>query len=522
MSNTNHNNNHNSDSPFLLFNSHTCANCGKSAATSGNNNSNLNRLYLCQGCEKVGYCSKSCQKADWRRGHHRELCLHVLQAYPVHSNRIRAFSFYESRALHADSVLEYAGNHMAVGAHLQHVTLHLTPLSPITGEHCLTSHQLTSFLERTGPHLLTLALSFDKDTVPKRRAVQSLTDHGKAFLPLANCTRLQKLELEHASFNDVKDLCRSLPPNLQALALDSLELGYSNQHLASTSSSSTLTNNNNHTAPWPKTAARTLAHVVSQRLRTTLQSLSLRNSYLVDADVHPFLSGLRRLTRLVLCSTNQQQQQQDCSMEGGLTDAGLAVIASYYDTTMASNNNIDEKFGLQSLDLSGHTRATLAGVQTLLRACGDTLRELHVAGLALHSNTNNNNSTAWDASTTTIMPVPPPLLVVLGLDERQWNHRPLQQWVRASRGRLGCLVDTVGWTDYSELLLLVNDNNNDDNIDDDDDNDDNDNATQNASNEYGDAETVHATLEAQWELWRTVHERLCDHEFVNGSEWDGL
>merc|ERR1712037_530274 len=53
----------------LKQNSH-CSNpkCKKSA---------MDCKYICSGCESALYCSKRCQKYDWSRGEHHNICRHL-------------------------------------------------------------------------------------------------------------------------------------------------------------------------------------------------------------------------------------------------------------------------------------------------------------------------------------------------------------------------------------------------------------------------------------------------------------
>ena len=54
-----------------------CASCGKKNQNSGKKKkkgSATKKSLTCAGCSSVSYCSKECQKRDWKQGGHKEVC----------------------------------------------------------------------------------------------------------------------------------------------------------------------------------------------------------------------------------------------------------------------------------------------------------------------------------------------------------------------------------------------------------------------------------------------------------------
>lgn len=350
-----------------------CASCGSSPAVGG-----VEELRACARCHVVLYCSQKCHRRDWKKNH-KKVC------FPVDAEKLEVNA---EEKPDFNTILSYAGTHMS---NLKHVELKVPQQCMLPSEDFgfgygggidaseddeevtlkLKARTFQTFLEST--NLTTLSISFDECCWdPVRR----ITKNGKAFLPLANHINLKKLRITFACFNDVADLCNSLPPNLKTLELVLLTLSP-------------------RPGPWLRSAVQALILAVNRL--SGLVTLSFDDCYFCDSDLSDLLSGLSRLRNLTLsgCFGDRMPGQEGSF----LTDQGMAVIARRCPN-------------LHSLNVNHQHLATYAGARTLMRSCRN-LRELHIENfritvpdlLTLLSSSNNHRLAIIDCDPPNFGPV---------------------------------------------------------------------------------------------------------------------
>jgi len=314
----------------------------------------------CEGCRIVKYCSRECQKSDWKGGGHKVTCK-IARKIPADSTLLKlrppgTCAGEEERAafvkelLDFDMVFQYAGDHMG---NLRHVDLFL-PQDKVMQAVFGSGMMLGGSDEREMIHLSARAL----ETFLTRRNLRSfkmvvddccfretrvMTNSGKAFRPLSEHDNLQSFHGSNLVFDRVQDLtCPILSRmnSLKALELDYLTIGPQSLYWS---------------APG---AVQELVLVVSNL--AGLVKLGFDDCLFRDGDLERMLRPLVNLRCLSLRGTF------GATLPGRslLTDAGFRAIAENCPS-------------LQSLNLNYHDKATSAGVRAILDRCRH-LRELRV------------------------------------------------------------------------------------------------------------------------------------------------
>jgi hypothetical protein len=295
----------------------------------------------CSGCSLVAYCSKDCQKKDWKE--HKPFCKLAKEIEPNNERlEIRPGDDAPDYAMDVDLCLEYAQKYLKK---LKHVEVFIDQ-DFLLDDFSDMVHTVDG-LKFTKAPLCKLLQSRNFESVCIGfgdccwEQISQLTSSGRVYLPLREMGSLQSFSLHNGVVDNMTTLCDCLPPQLKVLKLNYLcrEEG---EALSSED-------------------CNTLVQAVTN-LRQLVQ-LALADCQLRDKHVSILLSDKRvnlRNLNLAGCFFSDQPGSY-------LTDSTLLRIASSCPY-------------LQAIDLSYQIRLSVNGIANFMQA-SPLLREANFRGI---------------------------------------------------------------------------------------------------------------------------------------------
>jgi hypothetical protein len=195
----------------------------------------------------------------------------------------------------------------------------------------LTAHGIRNFFGKVHNALKSFSFRLDDCCWD---IVKTMTDGGKAFLPLGTMPNLKKLTLSLVGFDDIHVLMRCLYPNLKVLKLSYVKM---------------------RSNSWCIEDVNIM--ISTLRLMNGLITLDLSDNALTDNDLEDLLPQLKEMRCLNLSGKFGRHFETRNSL---LTDQGLEAVAKYCPK-------------LRSLDVSHQPKVTSCGIRGVLQKCSDLL-----------------------------------------------------------------------------------------------------------------------------------------------------
>jgi len=317
----------------------SCLSCGKEG-----------KLLACTQCKTAKYCSRDCQKEDWKR--HKKWCKIALQI-PLDSAFLQANPHNRDIFMNMDQVLEYAGSYMK---NLKHMHIYI-PEVCIIGYLKFAPRNLKEFLEARPNQLCSFSLHFAPGF---NDAVRMMTDGGRALLSLATHQQhsLYTLMLGYPCFDEAADLikllsafkaCKDTKSSLRLFSLCDASVGAAGTLWSQKDTSDIAT------AIESLDGLDSLA--LSQIEDGTFRGRNQELSELLSNKPNLRCFELSGLDPRLLTVPFGRSQTGGRARVGGLTDHSMKIIV--------------EKVGgsIQELNLDFQTQITPAGLETILRGC---------------------------------------------------------------------------------------------------------------------------------------------------------
>ena len=260
----------------------------------------------CTGCELVFYCSKACQKEDWKE--HKVFCQLSEDIDSTEDTLYLVPSDGHAYAHNLDLCLEYGRKYLKNLKHLK-VYVDNEDMQVVEMEYwhpafqgrrfnCKFNNAALDELLQTR-QLESIDIGFGEECLDH---TSRITSSGRIYLSLREMSTLRRLALERAVFDSMTTLCDSLPSQLKVLCLDYL----------SRENGEDLTKDDCHAIALTVAGLRHLVY------------LSLVNCQLTDEDVDVLMQEKRvNLRKLHLGGFRGDNQQSS-----HLTDHSLRTISA--------------------------------------------------------------------------------------------------------------------------------------------------------------------------------------------------